>query len=147
MPPIRRIEEISDKWSRVTPERKAEYDYGVKNPLKNWEENAANAEEAWEKGVSQAVDDKRFEKGVRRVGLRFWQEQTTKKGPDRFVQGVKLSKDIYRKEFAPYRDVIEKTELPPKGPKGADENYERVKKIGTELRRKKLELLGITPPA
>ena len=46
--------------------------------------------------------------------------------------------DEYAKGFAPYHDVIEKTELPPRYAKGDERNYERVKAIGQALHKAKL---------
>ncbi|GAH18713.1 unnamed protein product, partial [marine sediment metagenome] len=36
MAEIRSIDHIAKKWSRVTPQRRADYEFGVNNPRRDW---------------------------------------------------------------------------------------------------------------
>lgn len=126
MPPIKRAGDIAKKWGRVTPARADDYKLGVEDPRRDWADESEKAEPAFEAGVQAAISDKRYGKGVRRVGTAKWQEKARTKGADRFGPGVRGAEDEYEKGFAPFRDVIERTDLPPRGPKGDPRNLERV---------------------
>jgi len=136
---IKKLEDIVKKWVDVTPGRQPYFEAGVRSPLRDWATEAAAAEDAWESGVTQAVTDKRFQGGVKRVGTEKWQKRTLDFAA-RFSDGVRKSGDYFNAGFAPYHEVIAKVTLPKRAAKGAPENYERVKAIGDALHKKKLEL-------
>jgi len=139
MPAIRSAKAIAEKWKRVTPGRSEDYKHGVENPRKDWEEETAAAEGRYKKGVMEAANKGLFGRGVKNAGTGKWKEKTLKKGPTRFAEGVMLSGDDYEKGFAPYADVIAKTELPPRGPKGDPANIARVAAIAGALHKAKVE--------
>jgi len=138
MPKIRSAADIAKKWGTVTPPRAPDYEFGVKNPKESWEEKTGAAEGAYEEGISAAVADKRFGKGVAKAGQAKWEKKTVEKGVPRWPAGVKIAQPDFEKGFGPYRDVIEGTELPPRYPKGDPRNIERVAAMAAALRAKKV---------
>jgi hypothetical protein len=90
-------------------------------------------------GIQEAIRDKRFEKGVQKAGDSTWQAGAINKGVDRFGQGVQMAQDKYTQGFAPYAQVIESTNLPPRFPKGDPRNLARVTAIALALRNKKVK--------
>jgi hypothetical protein len=138
MAQIRSAAEIADKWRRVTPGRTEDYRLGVQNPRVDWENATAAAEGTWRDGVTAAAARGAFAKGVREAGTIKWQTNTLLKGPGRFAEGVQIGVEAYERGFAPYRDVIERTVLPPRRPKGDPGNIERVRAISQALRAKKI---------
>ena len=73
-----------------------------------WVRNASNAVYAWQKGAIE-------------------------KGPSRYAQGVSVAKDKWAREWEPYRQVLLRTQLPERGPKGSRQNFERVVAVGMAL--------------
>lgn len=142
MPPIKPIAVIAEKWERVTPQRVPDYKEGVQRPRRSWEDATVAAADAYARGVQEAIADNRFEGGVRRAGDRKWQEKTLAKGPGRWAEGVRISGPDYALGFEPYRDEIERIVLPPRGPRGAPENIERVRVIAEALHALKVRLAG-----
>lgn len=141
---IRKLEEIVKKWADVTPTRAPYYEAGVRSPLKDWATEAAAAEKAWETGVQNAITDKRFEAGVKRVGTAKWQRKTLELGVARWPDGVRKARDDYAAGYRPFYETIAALTLPMRGPKGDPRNIERVKVIADALHKKKLELRGKT---
>lgn len=139
MPEVNSTSSIAQKWSRVTPQRTADYEAGVKNPRRNWEEATSEAAARQAEGVQQAIQENRFEKGVARAGNEKWQRGATQKGPQRWSQGVQLGADDYEKGFAPYRDTIERTALPPRFPAGDPRNIDRVKAMAEALHDRRIQ--------
>ena len=139
MAAIRPLSSIRDKWTRVTQMRGSDYKAGVANPRRDWAKSTEAQKEAWRLGITEAANNDRFAKGVRKAGTEKWQSNALKKGPGRFAEGVMVAGPEYEKGYAPYRDTIEKTTLPPRYPKGDPRNIERVKVLAMALRKKKLE--------
>lgn len=134
------IAEIAEKWERVTPGRAADYTHGVQNPRRSWMDATLEQIDVWIEAITQAIADGRWQRGVRDAGDRKWQANTLAKGPTRWVHGIRLARGVYRDRFQPYRDEIASIDLPPRGPRGDERNYERVAIIGRRLHALKLEL-------
>ncbi len=135
---IKSLARISAKWATVTPARQAEYTEGVENPKVDWAKAPLEAADAQAKGVQAAITAKRFAKGVAKAGTPKWKKKTLQKGPGRWAEGVSLSQADYEAGFAPYREVIANTILPPRGPKGDPANINRVAVIAKALHERKL---------
>lgn len=139
---IRSIEQIARKFASVTPGRTEDYRFGVENPRKDWATSAAAAESAYEMGVTQAIAKKRFGKGVKTAGTSTWQEGAVTKGTSRWGPGVTLAEDKYRRNFAPFRDAIERVTLPPRYARRDPRNLARVKAVVDALVAAKEARLG-----
>lgn len=133
MPVVKNIASIAAKWARVTPQRSADYEAGVKDPIRDWATNTAGANAAFKAGVADAIAKDRFLKGVQKAGTEKWKRRATEVGPARFAQGVQVAQPDYEKGFAAFRDVIEKTVLPPRFAKGDPRNIDRVRVMAQAL--------------
>lgn len=139
MPKIRSLEEITRKWADVTPTRATEYIKGVENPKDDWKAKTLAAKDNYKLGIQSSLANDSFAKGVGRSSTSRWQDKAVRKGGARFGPGVMDGVDDYNRGFAPYRDVIANTVLPPRYPKGDPRNIERVRAMASALRKKKLE--------
>jgi len=129
MAAIRSIEKIAKKWATVTPGRTEDYRAGVESPRRDWETATAGAEDAYQAGVTQAIAEKRFGKGVRSAGSEKWQRNAIDKGTQRWGPGVAMAESQYAAGYAPIRDAIERTTLPPRYARRDPRNLNRVKAI------------------
>lgn len=139
---IRSIDQIAKKFATVTPGRTEDYRMGVENPRKDWATATAASEAAYESGVTQGIAKKRFGKGVKAAGTPAWQEGAVNKGTTRWGPGVTLAQDKYARNFAPYRDAIERVALPPRYARRDPRNLQRVKAIVDGLSAAKEQRLG-----
>ncbi len=126
MAAIRTVDLIAQKWATVTPQRAASYEFGIRNPPKDWKAGAIMANQAWKDGVTEAVNKNRFETGVNKAGTAKWQEQTLAKGVQRWGPGVALAQGAYEAAFAPYREAIARVTLPPRFARRDPRNLLRV---------------------
>jgi len=133
---------IAEKFSRVTPTRTQDYEDGVRDPRADWARQTAEAAKNYEAAIQKSIAEKRFERGVHNTGTAHWQEQTLRKGPGRWAEGVSMAGDAYAAGFAPYADTIRALTLPPRFPTGDPRNFERVKAVGAALHAKKLSIAG-----
>lgn len=138
MPAIRSISELAEKYKRVTPGRRTDYENGIAKPKADWASETTAAEGAYEGGVQEAISAKRFGKGVAAKGTAGWQADTKQKGPERWATGIGYGSPKYATNFAPFADVIGRTQLPPKYAKGDPRNFDRVAAIANALRAAKV---------
>lgn len=124
---------IEEKWKRRTTSAGPEYELGVQNPTKDWQAATVAAEASYNAGVQAAITAKRYGKGVTLAGTKKWQDGAINKGVRRFGEGVALSQQEYAKGFSPFREVIARITLPPRGPKGDPNNINRVAIIAKAL--------------
>lgn len=136
---IRSIETISKKWAEVTPARAHIYKENVESPLRDWEKETLAAKDRRDAGLREAIADGRIDRGIKKTGLEGWRKPTVIKGPGRWAEGVAVAEPDYAAGFAPYRDIIERTDLGPRYAKGDPRNWDRSKRIGMALHEKKIK--------
>lgn len=142
MPPIKSTASIAEKWGRVTPGRTRDYTDGISNPRVDWERATIAAHDAWVQGIQEAMQRDAFRQGVTRAGTHKWQAKAMEKGPGRWAEGVRISEADFRTGFDPYRDEIERIDLPPRYARGDERNLERVRVIAVALHALRLRLEG-----
>lgn len=123
---IKSLARIKEKWTRVTPLRSEDYKLGVTNPRRDWAGSAVAAKESHKAAMVTAAAADSFAKGITKAGTAKWQTKALAKGPGRFAEGVMVGGDDYEKGFAPAREVLEKTVLPPRFPRRDPRNIARV---------------------
>jgi len=138
MPRTKDAARTSAKWGRVTAQSGESYEEGVRNPRTPWKTATAAAEARWNEGVTQAISNKRFAKGVTKSSDETWQTGAIQKGVPRFGAGVAVAQEKYSAAIAPYLAVISATDIGPKYAKGDPRNIERVRKLALALHAKKL---------
>jgi len=139
MPAIRSLAKIAEKYKRVTPAKGPELEAGLRDPKKIWEDEASAAGPAWEGGVTDAIARGAFVKGVSEAGQAAYIGPALALGVKRYRDGVTYGVPKYSKKFGPFRDVIEGTTLPPRGPVGDPGNIERVRMMAAALHDAKIK--------
>lgn len=132
------INTISSKWSSRAQAAGPDYTAGVKGTQKDWAALTASASDSWGQGVSQAVSDGRFAKGVTAAGTQKWQNAAATKGATRYPQGVASGQPAFNTGFGPYLQTIQNLNLPPRSPRGSPNNIQRVSTITSALHAKKI---------
>lgn len=128
---------IAKKWARVTPDRTVDYEEGVRNPLRDWEKETADAEPLYEAGVKAGILRKAFGKGVRKCGTARQRLKTILKGIPVWAERVSLAEDDMRSGMEPVVKVLEGLTLPKQYETGDPRNIERVKAIQQALHKLK----------
>jgi len=129
MAAIRPVDVIATKWATVTPQRSADYERGVSDPVRDWKTATAAANDAYKTGIQAALAADSFVKGVNKAGTSAWQEGAINKGVQRWGPGVAIAQDKYQTAFAPYREAIARVALPPRFARRDPRNLLRVKAI------------------
>lgn len=138
MTAIKPMSQIVEKWGRNAAQAGDSYREGIQNPRRPWAAATTAADEARKEGLAAADARDAFRKGVEEAGDTKWKDRASKLGPARFRQGVQVAKPDYQKGFGRYHSVIQGVTLPPRGPKGSPENIDRVRAIAEALHAEKV---------
>lgn len=125
--------DIAAKWSRVSAQRDGDYKEGVSDPGVEWARNAAAAEETYVQGVTEAAGRGAFAKGIAKAGDEKWRRKTVDIGTARWSPGIRAAVQDFEKGFEPFREALERIELPPRAPRGDPRNLERVAAVARAL--------------
>ena len=120
-----RVRAGADKWQRRASAASADYASGVQQPRTPWAQAVQDAVPAWEAGVQQAVAQGSYGRAATSEAQANWSQRAQTLGQQRYAPGINASKQRYEKGFAPYRQVIESTTLPPRGRRGDPNNMQR----------------------
>jgi len=125
--------DIASKWARVSAQRDGDYKDGVTDPGVEWARAAAAAEETYVQGVTEAAGRGAFGKGIAKAGDEKWRRKTVEVGTQRWSPGIRAAVQDFEKGFEPFRDALERLELPPRAPRGDPRNLERVAVVARAL--------------
>jgi len=133
MADIKPLQEVASKFVKRASAAAPDYIAGAQRAgPQRWEGGALSAADNWASGVQQAVARGGFARGVQGSGPR-WIGKIQAFGQSRYSQGVGAAEADYQRGFSPYHQTIAGLALPPRGPRGDERNYERVRSIGRAL--------------
>lgn len=133
---IKPLGAIAEKWARKAAAAADDYRSGL--PGSDWEGPASASASAYQQGVTAAIGRGAFERGVRSAGNQKWLQAAQSKGVERFPGGVAGAQAEYQAGFSDYHGVISGITLPPRGPRGAEGNLERVRAVTRALHQHKV---------
>lgn len=127
----------AQRWAQRTAAATPDYQAGVNNPRQSWQQATVAASDAHKAATTKALNEGRFAKGVQKAGDAKWQRAAAGKGAQRFGEGAAAGVNDYSEGVAPFIAVIERTPLPPRGPKGDPRNIDRVRVLADALHKAK----------
>ncbi len=133
MPKVKPAAAVAEKWSRVAPTRQQDYESGIKDPSVDWQRATEASRESYEAGVQEAIQGGRFQRGVAQATNQKWQDKTVNVGAGRWTGGIRAAASDYEKAMEPVIQTIERTVLPPRGPRGDPRNFQRAEAMGRAL--------------
>ena len=77
-------DQIIEKYQRGVSGAGNDYALGIQNPSRPWASATQAGAARYEAGVQQAIQEKRFQKGVSQAGDAKWQEAALNKGVQRY---------------------------------------------------------------
>lgn len=129
------IDLVVRKWQSRASVATEDYKAGVENPKVDWVSATAAAGDSWAAAIQEAIADRRFVGGVKKAGTEKWKRKALEVGASRYAPGITSATQDYSAAMGEVLRVIESVSLPARGPKGAAQNYERVKVIGDTLHK------------
>ena len=125
------IEDVVSKWTGRARVSEPDYRKGVTR-AKDWQGKTAAAADRYAAGVTAAIGENRFQKGVADTSTEEWRSKTTAKAP-RWSDGIGKAEGDFRKGIGEVLSTIQGVTLTERGPAGSPANYDRVRQIGEAL--------------
>lgn len=141
---VRSVAESAKKFVNRASAARGDFAAGVASAGNRWLEGAAASQDAWKTGTQEAINEGRFERGVRAAGAAKYQDNASKLGPDRFVTGVANSEGAYQRGVAPFVGALQSASLSPRGARGSPQNARRVAEVMDLMRKTRRERLGVS---
>jgi hypothetical protein len=138
MPRTKSPDQAAAKWRERAANASGDYADGVQNPKEDWETATKRAEATYKTAVTAAANAGRFGKGVTKAGNAKQVNNSLTKGVARYGTGVAGATTEYAQGVAPFLEIIQRTNLPPRGPKGDAANINRVATLAAALHAGKL---------
>jgi len=137
MAKVKSMADTKEKWIRNVGQAGPDYTKGVSDPSVDWEGPTKAAEGNYEEGVTKAMTNKSFGRGVSEAGNEKWRRKTVEVGPGRWRDGVNAAGPDYEKGMGPYLSALASITYPRRYPAGDSRNLERVKAENEALHRLK----------
>jgi len=127
------LQDSAAKFERRAGQAGQDYESGVSEVSDQDQQNATiDAIDNWEQGVQDAINEGRFEAGVRNPN-KSWQTAALETGSTRFTQGASNAGDTWTQGFQVYADTLESLSLQPRGARGSEANFQRSRAVGEAL--------------
>lgn len=132
------------KYTNNTANAVPAYKAGVQSPKTSQSAAAVAAVGNWQTAVSSTAARNAFVAGLNKAGDTAWMNGALNKGADRYPVGTRLAAPKWQANVTPYLQTIASFTLPPKGIRGAAQNWQRSQALGLALHQQKLQLKGGT---
>jgi len=127
-----------ERWSRRASAAAQDYATGIAGAAGTWQPAAAAAAGSYATGVQEAIAGGRFQKGIAAAGDAKWQQASSTLGPSRFSQGVTARQPEYERGVTAIWQKAASVQLPARGPRGSEGNYQRAVAMGKAMRQAKM---------
>jgi hypothetical protein len=118
------------------------YKAGVQSPKQSQSAAAVAAAGNWQQAVNSPQALAAFKSGLTKAGDTAWVNGALNKGAARYPQGTQLAAPKWQQNVQPYLQTIASFNLPPKGIRGAAQNWQRSQALGQALHNQKVQASG-----
>lgn len=102
--------EIADKWRRRAEASASDYQKGIERVSESPMEKAVAKKDKFKANLIKAIDDGKWEKGLKSVSLTDWKDSVAKKGVPNYATGIRASETKMEKfmtELIPFQETLQ----------------------------------------
>jgi hypothetical protein len=130
------------KYTNNTANAVPAYKAGVQSPKRSQSQSAIDAVGNWQQAVSSQQARSAYTSGLTKSGDQGWVNGALNKGADRYPTGTRLAAPKWQTNVTPFLQAISSFNLPPKGIRGASQNWQRSQALGLALHQLKVQRQG-----
>ena len=130
---VKSADRVAAKWATRVSGATQDYTDGAASAGGRWQTGAAAGAANFKTGVQQAAASGMFEKGVAKAGGTRYERGVRDKGAMRYGPGAAAAQGDFQGAIGPVLTTIGSVDVPARGPRGSDANYNRVATIGRAL--------------
>lgn len=138
MAQMKSLEAIQEKYTRVTPERRVDYEKGIRAPRRPWKASALASGPTHKLALQEVINKDLYVKGLNKVNDSDWETPSLEVGPGRFAEGTLKAGPKYAKGYAPIATAIKAVTLQARFPKGDIRNLKNVELVTQAARKAKV---------
>ena len=135
---MKAAQSVATKFVQRASNASGDYVDGAKNTGKDQAANAIAGKDNYQKSLTASFARGSYEKGLQKSGKTGWLDGVTKKGANRFADGVSVSASKYATNSGAYDGARNAASSMPRGLKGSQTNLDRVKAVVGALRTAKV---------
>lgn len=118
------------------------YKAGIQSPKQSQSAAAIAAIPVWQQAVASTAAAAAMRSGLTKAGDAAWAAGALNKGANRYPEGTRLAAPKWQTNVQPYLQTIASFNLPPKGIRGAAQNWQRSQALGLALHNQKVQAQG-----
>ena len=102
--------EIAEKWKRRAEASASDYQKGVERVTESPTEKASQKVEKFKTNLMKAINEGKWEKGLKSVSLSDWKEAVAKKGVPNYATGVRAGEskmEAFMSEMIPFQETLQ----------------------------------------
>jgi len=102
--------EIADKWRRRAEASASDYQKGIERVSESPMEKAVAKKDKFKANLIKAIDDGKWEKGLKSVSLGDWKEAVAQKGVPNYATGIRASEnkmERFMSELIPFQETLQ----------------------------------------
>lgn len=126
---VRDINAASKRFVRNASAGVSDYKANVAQSGPAWQSGAQAGIDNWAAGTQEAISTGRYGRAIRNTDPSYVAQRAASIGADRYVGGVTAGAQNWIDGSKPYQDGVAAMSLPPKGPRGAAQNFERARQV------------------
>lgn len=130
------------KYTNNTANAVPAYKAGIQSPKQSQSAAAVAAVGNWQAAVTSTAARNAFVSGLTKAGDTAWMNGALNKGADRYPVGTRIAAPKWQANVTPYLQAIASFTLPPKGIRGAAQNWQRSQALGLALHSLKVQSKG-----
>ena len=102
--------EIAEKWSRRAEASASDYQKGIERVSESPMEKAVAKKDKFKANLMKAIDDGKWEKGLKSVSLTDWKDAVVSKGVPNYATGIRASEGkmaSFMGELIPFQESLQ----------------------------------------
>lgn len=131
-----------NKYKQNTANAVPAYKAGIQSPKQSQSGAAVASADVWQAAVTSGNAKAAYKSGLTKAGDAAWSAGALQKGADRYPVGTAFAAPKWQTNVQPYLQIISGFNLPPKGIRGAAQNWQRSQALGLALHAAKVAAKG-----
>jgi len=133
------VDKVVNKWRDRASIASTEYAENAIENASKWLRNLKENKKNWKDAMQEVLSKNLWEQAIDKLTEQDYVNGIKEKGANRYSDGINKSVDKYQERMTKVLQFMQGIKLPPRGPKGSDQNFERVKVLGKALHDAKVK--------
>ena len=131
-------QEVAQKWANRASSASPDYSAGIQTTTKDQAQRAIASKTIYQQALTESFNRDAYAKGLAKAGSAKWKQRASSIGAERFAGGISIAVSDYATNSGAYDNARKAADNLPRGVKGSETNFTRVKAVVSALRAAKV---------